>query len=120
LHNIPCTHLGSSQSSHWVNKITRLLKSKTVLISPCRRQGERKYSSYSLNLDTGWNELSASRSGHTLSAGKNPSSHFIGGWVGLRAGLDTEAGEKNIFLCRDRNPVVQSVVRHYTGWAALY
>jgi hypothetical protein len=32
--------------------------------------------------------------------------------VGLRPGLDTEADGR--VLCRDRTPVVQSVVRHYT------
>jgi hypothetical protein len=45
---------------------------------------------------------------------KDPGTHWIGGWVGPRAGLDAEARGKNICLCRDRTPVVQSVVRHYT------
>jgi hypothetical protein len=43
--------------------------------------------------------------------------HCTGGWVGLRAGLDTEARGKTFGLCRESNPdrpVVQSVVRHYT------
>jgi hypothetical protein len=41
--------------------------------------------------------------------------HWIGGWVGLRARLDTEAREKKTsFSVEDRTPVVQSVVRHYT------
>jgi hypothetical protein len=30
---------------------------------------------------------------------------WIGGWVGLRAGLDTEAGGKIHCLCRESNPV---------------
>jgi hypothetical protein len=37
--------------------------------------------------------------------------------MGLRAGPDTEAGRRILYLCRGSNPgrpVVQSVVRHYT------
>jgi hypothetical protein len=44
--------------------------------------------------------------------------YCIGGWVGPRAGLDTEARGKIIYLCRGSNPdrpVVQPVVRHYTA-----
>jgi hypothetical protein len=32
-----------------------------------------------------------------------PGTHWIGGWVGLRAGLDTEARGKIICLCRESN-----------------
>jgi hypothetical protein len=38
------------------------------------------------------------------SLGKNPNTHWIGGWVGLIAGLDTEATRKILFLCRGSNP----------------
>jgi hypothetical protein len=41
-----------------------------------------------------------------------PGSHRIGGWVGLRAVVDTE--EISIAFAGDRTAVVQSVVRHYT------
>jgi hypothetical protein len=34
----------------------------------------------------------------------NPGTCCIGGWVGLRAGLDTEARGEIIFLCRGSNP----------------
>jgi hypothetical protein len=30
--------------------------------------------------------------------------HWIGGWMGLRAGLDTEAREKILCLCRGSKP----------------
>jgi hypothetical protein len=43
--------------------------------------------------------------------------HCTGGWVGLRASLDTKAKGKILCPCREANPdrpVVQSVVRHYT------
>jgi hypothetical protein len=48
--------------------------------------------------------------------GKDPGTHCTGGWVGPRAGLDTEARGK--ILCRGSNPdrpVVQPVIRHYTA-----
>jgi hypothetical protein len=35
---------------------------------------------------------------------------LVRGWVGLRAGLDTEDRGKILCLCRDRTPVVQSLV----------
>jgi hypothetical protein len=41
-----------------------------------------------------------------------PGTHRRGGWVGLRAGLDTEARGKIFFSCRGSSPAVQSVVRH--------
>jgi hypothetical protein len=40
--------------------------------------------------------------------------HCISGWVGPRAGLDAQARGRILCLCRDQNPVVQSVVRHCT------
>jgi hypothetical protein len=46
---------------------------------------------------------------------RTPGNHCTGGWVGLRAGLDTELGGKIICPCRGSNPdhpVVQSVTRH--------
>jgi hypothetical protein len=44
------------------------------------------------------------------------STHWIGGWVVLRVGLDTEARGKSFASATDRTPVVHSVVRHYTDW----
>jgi hypothetical protein len=49
--------------------------------------------------------------------GKDPGTHWTGGWVGPRAGLDAEAGRKILSSVGDRTPVVQIVVRHYTDWA---
>jgi hypothetical protein len=52
--------------------------------------------------------------------GKDPGTHCTVGWVGPRAGLDTEARGKILFPRRGSNPdrpVVQPVVRHYTAWA---
>jgi hypothetical protein len=54
--------------------------------------GERRYSSYSFTtsaLDGG--EWSASRPGRAFTPGeRTPGTHWRGGWVGPRAGLDTE------------------------------
>jgi hypothetical protein len=52
--------------------------------------------------------------------GKNPRYHWIGGWVGLRAGLGAGARRKILYPCRGSNldhPIVQPVVRHYTAGA---
>jgi hypothetical protein len=51
---------------------------------------------------------------------RTPCTHCTRGWVGLRAGLDTEFRGKILCLWRRSNldsPVVQSVARHYTDWA---
>jgi hypothetical protein len=49
---------------------------------------------------------------------RTPGTHCIGGWVGPRADLDTEARGKILCPCRGSIPdrrVVQPVVRHYTA-----
>jgi hypothetical protein len=43
-----------------------------------------------------------------------PGAHWIGNWVGLRAGVDTDVIGKILCLCRGSNICLQSVVRHYT------
>jgi hypothetical protein len=51
---------------------------------------------------------------------RTPGTHCTGGWVGPRAGLDTQARGKILYCCQGSNldrPVTQSVVRHYTAWA---
>jgi hypothetical protein len=48
---------------------------------------------------------------------RTPVTHWIGGWLGLRAGLDTEATGKILFLYWGSNLdhlVVQPVARQYT------
>jgi hypothetical protein len=50
--------------------------------------------------------------------GKDPGTHWTGGWVDPRAGLDTEVRGKILSPRRGSNPdrpVVQPVVRHYTA-----
>jgi hypothetical protein len=51
---------------------------------------------------------------------RTPGTHCTGGWVGLRAGLESEVRGKILCPCRGSNPdrpVFQSVVTHCTGWA---
>jgi hypothetical protein len=83
--------------------------------------GERRYSSYSFSTTLDGGESSASRPGRAFSPGeRTPGTHCTGGWVGPRAGLDTEARGKILCPRRGSNPdrpVVQPVVRHYTARA---
>jgi hypothetical protein len=104
--------------------VWRSWKKKKIKVScymPWRLMGERRYNSYSYwtsALDGG--EWSASRPGRALPPGKGPPVHWIGGWVGPRAGLDAGARRKILCPCRGSNlnrPVVKTVVRHYIAWA---
>jgi hypothetical protein len=106
----------------WTRDVVNKVKVKQSLYTPWRRLGGEEYSSYSFTtsaLDGG--EWSASHPRRALPPGeRTPGTHCTWGWVGPRAGLDTEARGKILCPCRvskpDR-PVVQPVVRHYTAWA---
>jgi hypothetical protein len=81
-------------------------------------RGERKHSSFSF-LTSAVDGVSGQR--HAPAAlyprERNPGTHWIGGCVGLRVGLDTEDSRQILCLCQGQNPdrsVVQSVVKHYT------
>jgi hypothetical protein len=74
--------------------------------------GERTYSSYSF-LTSALDGVSGQcHAPAALCPGeRTPGTHFTGGWVGLRAGLDTEVRGKILCPCRESNldcPVVQS------------
>jgi len=62
-------------------------------------------------------EWSASSPGRALPPERTPGTHLVGGWVGLRAGLDTETKGKKM-SAGDRTPIVQSGVRHCTERAS--
>jgi hypothetical protein len=103
----------NQNSAHLFEKV------KQSRYTPCSAWKERRYSSYSFStsaLDGG--EWSASRPGRAFTPGeRTPCTHCTGGWVGPRAGLDTE--DRGKILCPRRGsnpdrPVVQPVVRHYT------
>jgi hypothetical protein len=93
-----------------------LRKAKVKLSCYCHvgDEAESSCSSYSFltsALDGG--ECSASRPSHTLTLGKDPGTHWVGGWVGLRAGLNTETRGKTFASVRDETLAIESVVRHY-------
>jgi hypothetical protein len=100
----------------------KCVKVKQSRYTPWRRLGERRNSSYSFSTSAlGEGEWSASRHGRAFTPGeRTPGTHWTGGWVGPRAGLDTEVTGKILCPCRGSNPdrlVVQSVFWHYTAWA---
>jgi hypothetical protein len=73
-----------------------------------------------LELGTRWWVVSVTPRPSFTPGERRPVTLRIGGWVGLTAGLDTEARGKILCLCWGSNPdraVVQSVVRYYTDWA---
>jgi hypothetical protein len=82
------------------------------------RHGGEEYSSY-LFLTSALDGVSCQRHAPAefYPRERNPGTHWIGGWVDLRAGLDAEAKEKSFAPVWGRTPVVQSVVRHCTDWA---
>jgi hypothetical protein len=72
-----------------------------------------RYSLFStLNVD----EWSASRPGRFISAERVPNSHWIGGWVGPRAGPDTNKKRKISFPAENITPAVKPVARRYGDW----
>jgi hypothetical protein len=65
-------------------------------------------------------EWSASRPGRFTPREKTSGSHWIGGWVGPRAGLDAVVKRKIPSPRRESNPrtsIVQPVAQRYTDWA---
>jgi hypothetical protein len=82
-------------------------------------KGERRYSSYSF-VTSALDGVSGQR--HALAAlnprERTPDNHCTGGWVSLRAALNTEArGKIYVYLgLNPGRPVIQSAVRHYTDW----
>jgi hypothetical protein len=93
-----------------------LQKKKKISPATCHSGawGQRRYSSYTfLTSVLHGGEWSASRPVRTLPREKIPGTHCTGGWVGPRAGLDTEVRGDILCPCRESKPdrsVVQSVV----------
>jgi hypothetical protein len=96
--------------------LTFIVKCKAVPLRHADAKGERNYSSYSfLTSALSESEWSASRPVLASPQGRTPSTHWIGGWVGLTADMDTEVRGKAFASVGDRTPVVQSIARYYTG-----
>jgi hypothetical protein len=90
--------------------------------TPWRRLGgEEVYLLLFLDFGTRWGWVVSVTPRPRFSPGeRTPGAHCTGGWVGPRAGLDTEARENSFRICRESNldrPVVQSVARHYADSA---
>jgi hypothetical protein len=83
--------------------------------------GEWRYSSthsFTSALDGG--EWSASRPFRFTPKERVPFTHWMGGWVGLRAVLDAVVKRKIPSPCRESNPrtpIVQPVAQRYTDWS---
>jgi hypothetical protein len=85
----------------------------TAMQAPMGR-GVSSYSFLTSVLDGG-GDLSASRPGRALALGKDTDTHWTGGWVGVRAGLDTDARGKILYLCQGSNPSHSAVqIQKYT------
>jgi hypothetical protein len=94
-------------------------KIKQSRYTPWRRLGERRYSSYSFTTSA-LDGVSGQRRAppRFTPRERTPSTHWTGGWVGPRVGLDTEDRGKILCPCRGSNPdcqVFQPLVRHYTA-----
>jgi hypothetical protein len=82
---------------------------------------EWRYSStHSLTSALHRSEWSASRPGRFTPRERAPDTHWIGGWVGPRAVMDTLVKRKLPSLRQELNPrtlIVHSVAQRYTDWA---
>jgi hypothetical protein len=77
-------------------------------------------STHSLTPELVGGEWSASRIGHFTPSERAPGTHWIGGWVGPRAILDTVVKRKSPSPRRESNsrtPILQPVTQRYTDWA---
>jgi hypothetical protein len=75
---------------------------------------ERRYSSYSFGTIWWW-VVSVTPRPRFTPGERTPGTHWIGGWVGLRAGLDAETGVKILCFCRRSNR--DRPARTQTDWA---
>jgi hypothetical protein len=95
------------------------LKKYLDLLSRYSHAGKRGKGYIARTHSCGWMVSVTPRSRFTPGE-RTPGTDCTGGWVGLRAGLDTEVRGNILCLCRGSNldrSVVQSVARHSTDWA---
>jgi hypothetical protein len=84
-------------------------KSKAVFNRHAGAKGERKYSFSFVTSALDGGEWSASRPVYALPRERKPGTHWIGGYVGLRAGLDTEDRGKYSLLLPEIEPRLPSL-----------
>jgi hypothetical protein len=99
----------SSYSPHTVPRysqtVSRYPKLVKVKVKVTERIEEWRYSStHSLTLALYGGEWSALRPGRFTPRERTPDTHWIGGWVGPRAGLDAVVKRKIPSPCRDSKP----------------
>jgi hypothetical protein len=77
--------------------------------------GECRYSSILLDLVNGWRWVVSSTPWPLYLRERTPRTHWLGGYVGPRAGLDAMEWKKKTFVpAVNRTPAVQPVPRRYT------
>jgi hypothetical protein len=88
------------------NLILNKKNCKAASLPPYRRQREEVQLLVILDLSTicGWVASVTPRPRFTPGEGPPPRTNQTGGWVGLRAGLDTKARRKILCLCQRSNP----------------
>jgi hypothetical protein len=109
--SLPWTTWIQSTPSHFISLTSKKVKVKLSLCfffnwSPrCEGVlGKWRYrSTHSLTSAIDGGELSASRPGRFIPRGRVPDTHWIGGWVDRRAGLDAMVKRKIPSLFRDSN-----------------
>jgi hypothetical protein len=81
-------------------------KSKAVSLHAVEAHGgEKVWLLLILNLDTRWGVSGQHHAPAALNPrGRTPGTHWTGGWVGPRAGLDTETRRKILCVCWGSNP----------------
>jgi hypothetical protein len=97
---------GKVQNVHRTWKQLKQLKLKLSRYTPWRHMGgEEVYLLLILNLGTRWGWVISIMPRPRFTPGeRTPGTHWIGGWVGPRAGLDAEARRKILCPCRGSNP----------------
>jgi hypothetical protein len=80
-------------------------KKKVSRYTPWWCMGERRYSSYSFltSATRWWWVVSVTPRPRFTPGERTPGTNYIGGWVGLRAGLDAGARRKILCPCRGSN-----------------
>jgi hypothetical protein len=84
--------------------------------------GNRGITPRILDLGTRWRWVVSFTAGRFIPREKAPGTHWIGGWVGLRAVLDVVVNRKIPSPRRElnsRTPIIQPIAQRYTDWAIV-
>jgi hypothetical protein len=85
--------------------IIKKVKQSCNTLMEAKRRLDYSFYSFTTSAQDG-GEWSASRPGRALSpTERTPGTHWTGGWVGLRAGLDKGFEEKSLASAGDRTPI---------------